>query len=418
MSTKSTVRGFVRPRTAVVVSAVVLVVATAGMVNAFTTTSSRGRTAAALSAPTAALNPLDPLSADEIQTTFTVIEQSKNLAPGTFFPIVKLSEPAKSDVLAWSPGQPFQRRAFANVFDRAANKLYEAIVDLRTSQLVSWTLRPGAQPAVYLTEWTDASNTVHAYAPWKKAIRDRGIDPNDVYVDVWAPGDLPIPGAPAGTRLLRALAFYNGPLPNPYDRPIEGVVATVDMNKLKVVNLVDTGIRPVDTTTSGNADTQRLGLHQLVVQQPDGPSFQISSGRDVVWQNWHFRVDYSPREGLILHQIGYAQNGVVRPIIYRLSMSEIYVPYAIPDPNWAWRSAFDIGEYNLGQYAMPLDKNVDVPENAVFFDEVVSGDTGSAGGSYDLPHAACVDERTPARCGTASTRTRSSGTHGSAATWS
>jgi primary-amine oxidase len=74
-------------------------------------------------------------------------------------------------------------------------------------------------------------------------------------------------------------------------------------------------------------------------------------------------------------------------------MSEIYVPYAIPDPNWAWRSAFDIGEYNLGQYAEPLGKNVDVPENAVFFDEVAPGDTGSDGGAFDLPHAAAMYER-------------------------
>ena len=66
----------------------------------------------------------------------------------------------------------------------------------------------------------------------------------------------------------------------------------------------------------------------------------------------------------------------MRPIIYRMSMSEIYVPYAIPDPNWSWRSAFDIGEYNLGQYAEPLGKNVDVPENAVFFDEVAAGRHG------------------------------------------
>jgi len=34
-----------------------------------------------------------------------------------------------------------------------------------------------------------------------------------------------------------------------------------------------------------------------------------------------------------------------------MSLSEIYVPYAIPDANWSWRSAFDIGEYNLGQYS-------------------------------------------------------------------
>jgi hypothetical protein len=84
-------------------------------------------------------NPLDPLTADEIQTTFTVIEQVPESRARDVLPDVKLSEPPKADVLAWSPGQPFQRRAFANVFDRSANKLYEAIVDLRTNQLLSWT---------------------------------------------------------------------------------------------------------------------------------------------------------------------------------------------------------------------------------------------------------------------------------------
>src|SRR5262249_21928694 len=287
------------------------VAAASGAASAKSTSSSRARIAGPAAAAAPAVNPLDPLTADEIQTTFTVIEQSKNLAPGTFFPTIKLNEPPKADVLAWSPGQPFQRRAFANVFDRGANKLYEAIVDLRTRQLVSWTERVGAQPAVYLTEWTDAAKIVSTYAPWKAAMRDRGIDPKDVYVDVWAPGDLPVPGVPAGTRLLRAIAFYGGTLPNPYDRPIERPYITVDMNKLRVVDFQDTGIKPVDTTRSGNATSGRTGLKPLVVQQPNGPSFQIMNGREVAWQNWRFRVDYSPREGLVLHRIGYAQGNTV-----------------------------------------------------------------------------------------------------------
>jgi len=393
VSTVRIYRGRARPRTAIAVSVFVILVAATGAANATSKHSSRGDHAVPLSAPTAALNPLDPLTADEIQTTFTIIKQSQNLAPGTFFPTIKLSEPPKADVLAWSPGQPFQRRAFANVFDRSGDKLYEAIVDLRTNQLLSWTQRVGAQPAVYLTEWTDASKIVHNYGPWKTAIRARGIDPKDAYVDIWAPGDLPVPGVPTGTRLLRAIAFYGGSLPNPYDRPIEGPVVTIDMNKLKVVDFVDSGIRPVDTTTTGNATSERAGLRPLLVQQPDGPSFQISNGRDVAWQNWRFRVDYTPREGLVLHRIGYAQGNTVRPIIYRLSMSEIYVPYALPDPNWAWRSAFDIGEYNLGQYANPLGTNVDVPENAVFFDEVTALDTDAFGASFAVPHAAAMYER-------------------------
>ena len=334
-------------RTATVAAAALTVLAaliTAGLVGA-APPSGRGRAAARLGAGSAAADPLDPLTADEIQTTFKVIEQARNLAPGTFFPIVKLQEPAKT-AAAWAPGKQFPRRAFADVFDHAANTLYEAVVDLRAEQLVSWTPRAGAQPAVYLSEYGMADALVHAYEPFKQAMRSRGIDPADVYVDIWAPGDGATP-APAGTRLLRALAFYRGKLPNPYDRPIEGVVVTLDMNHDRVIDFVDTGARPVDTTNPGSAPDQRGGLKPLVVKQPNGPSFSVDD-RDVVWQGWHFRVDYSPREGLVLDRIGYEQHGVVRPIIYRLALSEIYVPYGLDDPNWVWRTAFDVGEYNLG----------------------------------------------------------------------
>ena len=366
------------------------VLVTTGVVSAARTTVLRGHSAASASAATAAANPLDPLTADEIQRTFVTIKTAKNLAPATFLPIVKLSEPPKSFMQGWSPGQAFPRKAFANVFDRNANTLYEAVVDLNTNTLDSWTQKAGAQPAVYFTEYAEVDALVRAYAPWKKAMRDRGLDPKDVYVDTWAGPDTSN-AAPAGTRILKAIAFYRGALPNPYDRPIEGVVATVDMNKLKVVDFVDSGIRPVDTTTSGSSTTQRTDLKPLVVQQPDGPSFTLD-GRHVSWLGWHFRVDWSPREGLVLDRIGYEQNGVVRSIINRMSLSEIYVPYAIPDANWSWRSAFDIGEYNLGEYSESLEKNVDVPENAVFFDEV-AGDTGSTGGSYEIPHGVAMFER-------------------------
>src|SRR3954470_16930290 len=373
---------------AVAACALVMLVA-AGIVGA-TALQKHGRAAAQTGASASPTDPLDPLTADELQTTFTVIEQTKRLAPDTFFPIVKLDEPAKSDG-SWTPSAQFPRRAFADVYDRGANKLYEAVVDLRTKQLVSWTPRPGAQPAVFLSEYEAADSIVHAYGPFKMAMRDRGLDPKDVYVDLWAPGDSPSSAAP-GTRLLRMLLFYRGALPNPYDRPIEGVVVTVDMNQNKVVDFVDSGIRPVDATITGSASSDRSGLKPLVVTQPNGPSFRID-GRAVVWQNWHFRVDYSPREGLVLHRIGYEQNGAVRPIIYRLALSEVYVPLGVPDANWVWRTAFDVGEYNLGQFAVEQEKNVDVPENAVFFDEVLAGDTGSAGGSYSLPHAVAIYER-------------------------
>ena len=350
------------------------------------------RPATATLAIAAATNPLDPLTTDEVATTFRVIEAYANFPPGAHFPIVKLKEPPKSEVLAWSPGQPFRREAFANVYDANKNHLFEAVVDLRAQRVVSWAAQPADQPAISLSEYTTADSLVRGDSRWQAAMRSRGINPDDVYLDGWAPGDILLPAVPAGTRLMRELSFFRGTLPNPYDRPIEGVVVTVDMNHLKVVDFVDSGIRPVNKTNSGSSGTTRTGLQPLVVTQPNGPSFAIS-GDSVVWQGWHFHVGFSPREGLILQQIGYAKASLVRPIIYRISLDEIFVPYAVPDPNWAWRTALDVGEYNLGQYAEPLQVNVDVPANAVFMDEVAGSDVGSAGGPTPLPHAVALYER-------------------------
>src|SRR5215210_6775295 len=113
--------------TLVVVVLVVLV--PAGIVGASARVG-RGGDPAPASASAAASNPLDPLNASEIATAFTVIERSRRLTRGTFFPLVKLDEPAKPAVNAWTPGADFPRRAFVNVFDRDANQLYEAIVDV------------------------------------------------------------------------------------------------------------------------------------------------------------------------------------------------------------------------------------------------------------------------------------------------
>src|SRR5437660_6840886 len=183
-------------------------------------------------------SPLDPLGAKEIETAFRVIEASPRFPKGARFPTVRMEEPSKAEVLAWSPGKPFPREAYAEVYDIPGNRLYQAIVDLRTQRLVSWTPKPGSQPSVTVTEFADADALMRADPRWRKALRPRGIDPNDVLLDVWAPGDVNVPGAIRGHRFLRALSDYqqgletsDDPQPNPYDRPIEGVVITADMTE-------------------------------------------------------------------------------------------------------------------------------------------------------------------------------------------
>src|SRR3954453_22846391 len=340
------------------------------------------------SAAAVAPAPLDPLTVAEISETFQVIESYGQFPRGAFFPYVGLQEPSKSSVFAGTA----VRRALAQVYDRKQNRLVEAGVNLPGRNVASWTPRPAVQPAVFATDFVDADRLVRSDPRWKKAMTDRGLKPSDVFLDIWSPGDGQTRGATPGTRLLRAIADFDGGLGNAYDRPIEGVVATVDMNRLKVIDVTDTGIRPVDKTSPGSAAAPRTGLKPLVVTQPEGPSFQIS-GNDVTWQGWHFTIGYTAREGLVLHRIGYDEGGGVRPIIYRLALDDIYVPYSLPDTTWVWRTAFDVGEYNIAQYANALQKNVDVPENAVFVDENYASDTGSAGGALELPDAVAIYER-------------------------
>jgi primary-amine oxidase len=338
--------------------------------------------------------PLDPLTAGEIATVFRVIERSRDLPATAFFPVVSLQEPRKAEVLRWSPGQRFRREAFAQVYDRAANRLFEAVVDLRRERLRSWVERPGAQPAVFGDEYESADAAVRRDARWRQAMARRGIDPADVFLDVWAPGEVDLPAARSGVRLLRALSFFGGDLPNPYDRPIEGVLVTIDANRMRVIDVQDTGRRPVNRTASDAPGSTRPPLAPLVVTQPQGPGFTIR-GREVTWQGWRFRVGFNPREGVVLYQIGFERGGRVRPIIYRLALDEIYVPYALPDPTWSWRSALDVGEYNLGQFLERLEPGIDVPTNAVFLDEVTPSDRGSAGDPpvVALDHGVALYER-------------------------
>jgi len=206
------------------------------------------------------------------------------------------------------------------------------------------------------------------------------------------------------TRILRAISFqrgapvedYDSESPqNPYARPIEGVVVTLDMNQRRVIHMTDTLRRPV-SAESGNAATRRSGLKTMRTLQPNGAGFAVE-GHLVRWQNWQFRVVLHPREGLVLHDVRYLDGNRLRRVAWRMSLSEIYVPYGVADPNWSWRSAFDVSEYNLGSYAQTLEINRDVPEHAYFFDAVFGSDTGPAEenplGTRDLPATMAMYER-------------------------
>src|SRR5205085_4577222 len=214
---------------------------------------------------------------------------------------------------------------------------------------------------------------------WQAAMRKRGItDFKNVQVDAWASGFFGTADE-NGARTARAVSYYNEGTKNAYARPIEGIIAYVNLNTKRVYKLIDTGVVPVPKQT-GDFDMKSVGplreaVKPLQTVQPQGVSFAVN-GNEVRWQKWRFRFSMTPREGLVLHTVGYEDEGRLRPILYRASLSEMVVPYGDPQAGWFFRNAFDEGEYGVGRLALALEPQTDTPDNAVTFDAVFPGETG------------------------------------------
>ncbi len=324
-----------------------------------------------------AIHPLDPLDASEIESAVKILRAMPNFPKEVLFSTVQLNEPPKAEAWNYKAGTTFRREAFAIVMDRTRNKTFESLIDLRGKKIISWKEIADVQPLIFDREYEDLRRIVKADARWQAAMKKRGITEFDkVEVDGWAVGQVD----PKFTgRLMRGLSYFKGDGDNYYGRPIEGVVAIVDITRGAVVDLTDTGVVPV-TEKGQDFSEKAIGKLRekpkpLVITQPDGAGYTLR-GNEVVWQKWHFRYTMHPREGIVLHTVAYDDDGKLRPILYRAALSEMVVPYGDPDANWRWRAAFDVGEYNIGRNSYPLEKNLDAPENAQLLDAVFADDEG------------------------------------------
>lgn len=350
------------------------------------------------STPTLAQDhPLDPLSQAELDVMVSVLKADKRLPEGSLYPTVTLKEPAKALVKKWKKGDAVPRQAFVVVLDRDNNKTFEAVVDVKGRKVVSWTPMPGVQPGVLIEEFATPREIVRKDPKVIAAFKKRGIeDMENVQVDTWAPGILSPEERASGARLLRCLLYYRpeGNF-NPHNRPVEGLVAVVDLSKKAVIKLEDSGPVPVvpGSKTGELTEAAQPKLREIKAGMkcgwPEGDGF-VLDGQEVTWQNWKFRFSMHPREGLVLHDARYLDNGVERSVLYRGSLSEMVVPYGDPDPNWSWRNAFDLGEYGVGRLANTLRAGYDAPTYATMVDSVFADDFGKP---YVQPDSVAIYER-------------------------
>jgi len=346
--------------------------------------------------PVPSRHPLDPLAPGEIAEAARIVRDFRSLGVSYRFGTIALAEPPKPALRGYETGAPCPREAAVVLMDRSTGHAYEAIVDIGAAAVRSYEQVPaGLQPSITLEECRECEEAIKRSPDFLAALRSRGVtDPDLVMIDAWSAGtygdERP---EELGKRLVRALAFVRSePGDNGYARPLDGVIAVVDLHKMEVVRIDDHGVVPMPPEASNWAGAYlpapRSDLKPLAVTQPEGPSFTVD-GYEVSWQKWTFRIGYTPREGLVLHQVRYRDGGRERPVLDRASICEMVVPYGDPAEKYFRKNAFDIGEYGVGLMANPLVWGCDCLGSTRYFDAHLCDGQGRP---VTIKNAVCLHE--------------------------
>lgn len=344
-------------------------------------------------------HPVDPLTRKEIESARNILEADQDIDSATRYIKIVLDEPSKDEVTTYEEsGSPPPRRAFIILRDPIEKATYEAYVSLSDETVTSWESIEGVQPSITLEEFDACEETVKANEEWREVVAKRGVENFDLaIIDPWSAGYHFIPeGVDPDRRLSHAMtSIRTSEDDNGYARPLDGIHTWVDLDDMEVVTVIDTGVRESNVIENLHDAKYREEHRELRtdvkpynVDQPEGPSWEID-GRKVEWQKWHFRVGWTQREGLVLHDLGYEEDGEVRSIIHRASCAEMSVPYGSPDPNHNWKNAFDVGEYNIGRLANSLMEGCDCLGYMHYFDAVMNDTNGDVN---VVPNAVCLHE--------------------------
>ncbi|HEY6681611.1 MAG TPA: primary-amine oxidase [Propionibacteriaceae bacterium] len=342
-----------------------------------------------------AAHPLDPLSPTEFQSTAAILRRDQGVTDSWRFASIELKEPAKTEIKVWKPGDAVPRRSLSVLWDRETNQTYEAVVDLVGDRVDSWTHRPGVCPNFTVDEYHDVDHALHEHPDVLARLAARGIsDPSLVLFDVWTYGKAMMPEPWRDRRLGWCdLWMRETPEGNPYAHPISGLKIIVDMNTLEVLEIEDHhdyGLPKVDAEYDPRlrGTQQRTDLKPLEITQPEGISFTVE-GNELRWQNWSMRLGFNFREGPLIYQVAFDDQGTRRDIAYRMSFAEMVVPYRDPGFDHYRRTAFDIGEWGLGYMTTSLELGCDCVGEIRYVDAVVPD---SRGEPIMIERAVCLHE--------------------------
>jgi primary-amine oxidase len=312
---------------------------------------------------------LSLLSPEEIAEVVRIVKEGGLLGERTTFRRMAVDE-----------GDMSARRIEVWLYHADTKRIDEVIVSLTAGTVVQSATVDGMWPQVGFGEIPNVIELVRADPRVKEAAAKRGIDDTSkLQIDPWPTGNMGLDHE-EGRRINRCIAFYREePGDNGYARPVDGLMVFVDLDEMEVYRVDDIGTWPLATEKSNySAGTvAERTVAPLEITQPDGAGFTITDGNHIQWEHWDLRVLFDHTEGLVLHSIGWNDNGTRRPIMRRASLAEMVVPYGEVRESQAFKNALDVGEIGLGRCVNSLRLGCDCLGDITYLDVAWCFDDGT-----------------------------------------
>lgn len=359
------------------------------------------------------LHPFAPLSKDEITAAADLIRSQWPEGTDLQFKAVTLQEPAKAEAVPYLAAersgestQRIDRRAFINYYIRKTNKFHEATVNL-SAQTVERNVRLGAN--VHAPGDGDEIIAIEKIAIEDPAVQEeikklQLPEGSVVICDPWIYGS---DGVGDDDRMYQCFLYMRDPAnpneidSNHYAHPLAiSPVISADSQALIRIDHLPTGrdntIKPTQPYKAypaneyiPEAQNLRTDLKPLQVVQPEGASFNVATkdGLSLIqWQKWEFKVGFNQREGMVLYDVHYDN----RSLFYRLSLSDMNIPYADPRHPYHKKAAFDLGDVGAGIMANDLKLGCDCLGSIHYLSGLVPNDKGEP---VEMPNCVCIHEQ-------------------------
>jgi len=293
------------------------------------------------------------LTTDEIAAVVDLLKRNDKVGETTTFRRVAVAHPnGFSD-----------RRVETWLYHADQREIEELVVSLSDDDIVSSTITTGQIPQYGFGEVGGAIEAVRQSPLVVEALAKRGIsDPSKCQVDPWPTGNMGLEHE-KGRRTARGILFWRDDVAdNGYAKPIDGLMAFVDLDLMEVYHVEDSGTWKVPAETNNyhhGTVPDRADLTTIDITQPDGPSFTVTDGNHITWANWDVRAVMDHTEGLVLQSLAWTDGDTRRPIMRRASLAEMVVPYGETRATQAFKNALDVGEVGLGRTANSLTLGCD-----------------------------------------------------------